>query len=164
MLCLNRIGLLSKLMATRKRKWMHQWNIWSCWHRINEPISKTNGKSGRDTSETCCWYMQVWCGGEQSTVLLHCDIWNYLWEILSMMLYHWSTGSLPRHTHPQCTGWREPRPGTWLHRRCLRRWWEGWARSHGAPKGVDCASRSHGTQSNGCRACNFLRSSPFLSI
>ena len=36
--------------------------------------------------------------------------------------------------------------------------------SHGSPKGVGCASRSHGTQSDGCRACDFLRSTPVLSI
>ena len=31
-------------------------------------------------------------------------------------------------------------------------------------KSVGVASRSHGTQSNGCRACDFLCSTPILSI
>ena len=38
------------------------------------------------------------------------------------------------------------------------------AEAYGSQRSVDEASRSHGTQSNGCRACNLLRSSTILSI
>ena len=48
-----------KLMA-RKRKWT--------------PVAVTAGKCKAGARR-------------RSTVLLHCDIWNYLWEILSMMLW-----------------------------------------------------------------------------
>ena len=133
----------------------------------NEPLRETDGAEAQVVaSEADCWYMQRQERKKQSTVLLHCDIWNYLWEILLMMLLpltyrrrspekYSSHNVRDEENHDLALGYIADAygvdPKAEKEAMALRKAWT-------------CASRSHGTQGNGCRACDFLCTSPFLSL